>query len=91
MIRPDKIVIDGRDYRWRDIVELRRQQLEAWKAARPEQPALFTIKEDSPPAAERSATGRQSSLRANKAGCSGLAAFHASSCCRRISKMSRQR
>ena len=49
MSRPDKIIIDGRAYRWRDIVELRRQQLEAWKAARPEQPALFALKEDSRP------------------------------------------
>ena len=56
MSRPDKIVIDGRAYRWRDIVELRRQQLEAWKAARPEQPALFALKVDSRPAAERSAS-----------------------------------
>ena len=58
MSRPDKIVIDGRAYRWRDIVELRRQQLEAWKAARPEQPALFALKLDSRHAAERSAVGR---------------------------------
>jgi hypothetical protein len=49
MSRPDKIIIDGRAYRWRDIVELRRQQLEAWKAARPEQPALFAIKQVSLP------------------------------------------
>ena len=39
-------------------MELRRQQLEAWKTARPEQPALFALKEDSRPAAERSAAGR---------------------------------
>ena len=58
MSRPDNIIIDGRAYRWRDIVELRRQQLEAWKAARPEQPALFALKEDCRPAAERSAAGR---------------------------------
>ena len=57
MSRPDKIIIDGRAYRWRDIVELRRQQLEAWKAARPEQPALFALKEDSRPAAERIGSG----------------------------------
>ncbi len=61
MSRPDKIVIDGRAYRWRDIVELRRQQLEAWKAARPEQPALFALKVDSRPAPpngrQRAATG----------------------------------
>ena len=58
MSRPDTILIDGRAYRWRDIVELRRQQLAAWKAARPDQPALFVLKEDSRPAVERSAAGR---------------------------------
>jgi hypothetical protein len=58
MSRPDKIIIDGRAYRWRDIVELRRHQLEAWKAARPEQPALFALKEDSRPARQRTVAGR---------------------------------
>ena len=43
MSRPDSIIIDGRAYRWRDIVELRRQQLEAWKAAQQVQPALFEL------------------------------------------------
>ena len=58
MSRPDKIIIDGRAYRWRDIVELRRQQLEAWKAARPEQPALFALKQDCRPKAQRTVAGR---------------------------------
>lgn len=58
MSRPDTILIDGRAYRWRDIVELRRQQLEAWKATRPEQPALFALKTDSRPATDRTAAGR---------------------------------
>ncbi|MBV8978189.1 MAG: hypothetical protein JO261_04380 [Alphaproteobacteria bacterium] len=58
MSRPDTILIDGRAYRWRDIVELRRQQLEAWKAARPEQPALFALKTDSRPATDSTAAGR---------------------------------
>ena len=58
MSRPDKIIIDGRAYRWRDIIELRRQQLEAWKAARPEQPALFALKVDSRPAMQRTVAGR---------------------------------
>jgi hypothetical protein len=60
MSRLDKIVIDGRAYRWRDIVELRRQQLEAWKAAMPEQPALFALRLDCRPVADRSAAGRYS-------------------------------
>jgi hypothetical protein len=58
MSRPDTIIIDGRAYRWRDIVELRRQQLEAWKAARPDQPALFALKQDSRPTAARTAAAR---------------------------------
>jgi len=58
MSRPDKIVIDGRAYRWRDIIELRRQQLEAWKAARPEQPALFALRQDSRPVTQRTVAGR---------------------------------
>jgi hypothetical protein len=60
MSRPDKIVIHGRAYRWRDIVELRRQQLEDWKAARPEQPALFALKVDSRPMTQRTVAGRYS-------------------------------
>lgn len=58
MSRPDSIVIDGRAYRWRDIVELRRQQIAAWKAARPDQPALFPLREDCRPKPERTAAGR---------------------------------
>jgi hypothetical protein len=60
MSRPDTVIIDGRAYRWRDIIELRRQQLEAWKAARPEQPALFALKQDSRPATQRTVAGRYS-------------------------------
>ncbi len=58
MKKPDTIIIDGRAYSWRDLCERRRQQLEAWKAAQPQQPALFDLKHDSRPAAERSAAGR---------------------------------
>ena len=58
MSRPANIIIEGRAYRWRDILELRRQQVAAWKAARPDQPALFALRHDSRPAAERSAAGR---------------------------------
>ena len=45
----DTIVIDGRAYSWRALCERRRQQLEAWKAAQPRQPALFELKDDSRP------------------------------------------
>jgi len=57
-MRPDTLVIDGRAYRWRDIVELRRQQIAAWKASRPDQPALFLLKEDFRPASQRTVAGR---------------------------------
>jgi hypothetical protein len=55
---PDTIMIGERAYSWRTILELRRAQLEAWRAAQPQQPALFALKEDWRPAAERSAAGR---------------------------------
>lgn len=55
---PDTIIIEGRAYSWRVLMAARREQLEAWKAAQPRQPALFTLKQDCRPAAERSAAGR---------------------------------
>jgi|GEM_PF-505513 hypothetical protein len=58
MSRPDTILIGGRAYRWRDILEMRRQQIAAWKAARPEQPALFPLIEDCRPKAERTVAAR---------------------------------
>jgi len=58
MTKPDIILIGGRAYCWQAICELRRQQLEAWKAAQPQQLALFELKEDYRPAAERTAAGR---------------------------------
>jgi len=36
---------------------IRRQQLEAWKAAQPKQPSLFELKDDRRPLAERTAAG----------------------------------
>lgn len=58
MRKPDTIIIDGRAYSWRRILELRRAQIEAWKAARPDQPALFDLKSDRRPQCERTAAGR---------------------------------
>lgn len=55
---PDTIMIEGRAYSWRVLMAARREQLEAWKAAQPQQPALFALKDDCRPAAERSAAGR---------------------------------
>ena len=58
MKRPDVIMIEGRAYSWRAISELRQAQLEAWKAAQPQQPALFQLIHDRRPASERSPAGR---------------------------------
>jgi hypothetical protein len=58
MAKPDTIIIGGHAYSWQELCELRRQQLEAWKAAQPRQLALFEPKTDCRPAAERTAAGR---------------------------------
>jgi len=50
------IDIDGRRYLWRDIVQLRRTQRQA--RARAQQPALFELKDDYRPPAERTAASR---------------------------------
>lgn len=53
MSKPDTIMIGGRAYSWPELCELRRQQLEARKAAQPRQLALFELKDDCRPAAGR--------------------------------------
>lgn len=58
MAKPDTIILDGRGYSWQQLCELRRQQLEAWKAAQPPQLTLFELREDCRPLAERTAAGR---------------------------------
>jgi hypothetical protein len=59
MSRAPFLVIDGRLYRWKDILELRRAQLAAAGAAEASQLALFaTLHDDRRPPAERTATGR---------------------------------
>ncbi|PNE09787.1 MAG: hypothetical protein CR217_18095 [Beijerinckiaceae bacterium] len=59
MTRVPFIVIDGRLYRWKDILELRRAQLAAAGAAEASQLALFaTLHDDRRPPAERTASGR---------------------------------
>lgn len=50
------IEIDGKLYPWRDILQLRRAQKKA--CARAQQPALFELKHDWRPLAERTAAGR---------------------------------
>jgi hypothetical protein len=56
--KPDTLIIDGRAYSWQALCELRRQQLEAWRAAQPRQLALFELKNDTRPVADRTAAGR---------------------------------
>jgi hypothetical protein len=58
MAKPDTIIVDGHAFSWQQLCELRRQQLEAWRAERGEQPALFELRDDCRPQAERTATGR---------------------------------
>ena len=58
MAKPDTLIVDGHALSWQRLCELRRQQLEAWKAAQPSQPTLFELKEDCRPEAERTAAGR---------------------------------
>lgn len=58
MKAPDTIMIEGRAYSWRAILELRHKQIAAWKKAQPQQPALFDLKDDRRPEPERSAAGR---------------------------------
>jgi hypothetical protein len=56
--KPDTLIIDGHAYSWQQLCELRRAQLEAWRAAQARQLALFELKDDCRPPAERSAAGR---------------------------------
>lgn len=58
MAKPDTLIVDGHALSWQRICDLRRQQLEAWRLAQARQLALFELKEDSRPAAERTAAGR---------------------------------
>jgi hypothetical protein len=55
-MKPKFIEIEGKRLLWRDVLKLRREQVEA--AARNQQPALFELKEDSRPASHRTASGR---------------------------------
>ena len=55
---PDTLVIDGHALSWRRLCQLRRRQVDEWKQARPDQPALFEMKADTRPLAERRAAGR---------------------------------
>lgn len=56
--KPDTLMVDGHAFSWQRLLELRRQQLEAWHAEQCRQPALFELKDDCRPEAERTAAGR---------------------------------
>lgn len=59
MSRTSFIAIDGKHYRWKEILELRRAQLAAYAAAQVTQLALFdNLREDYRPVDERTAAGR---------------------------------
>jgi hypothetical protein len=58
MRRPAFVEIDGKLYRWRDLIARRREQLRAYAAAA--QPALFELIDDSRPPSQRTAAGRYS-------------------------------
>ncbi len=56
MKRTATLLIDGKPYHWRDLLKMRREQLE--QSRRPDQAALFALKDDRRPASERTAAGR---------------------------------
>ena len=58
MAKPDTLILDGHAYSWQAICELRRQQLEAWRPTQVRQLALFDLRDDCRPLAERTAAGR---------------------------------
>jgi hypothetical protein len=58
MARPDTLILGGHAYSWQQLCELRRTQLAAWQSCQPKQLALFELKDDHRPAADRSAAGR---------------------------------
>jgi hypothetical protein len=58
MAKLDTILIGGHAYSWQEICELRHRQREARKASQLRQLALFELKDDSHPEAERTAAGR---------------------------------
>jgi hypothetical protein len=56
--RPDTLIVDGHAFSWQRLLELRRQQLEAWQAEQCRQFKLFELKDDCRPEADRAADGR---------------------------------
>jgi hypothetical protein len=58
MAKADTLIIGGHGYSWQQLCELRRQQLEARRAAQPQQLTLFELRDDCRPEAERTVAGR---------------------------------
>ena len=50
------VLIDNKRYEWKEILRLRRQQIEAERRA--QQPLLFELRDDSRPASQQTARGR---------------------------------
>ena len=69
MAKPETLIVDGHAFSWQRLCDLRRQQIEAWKKTEGRQPALFELRDDHRPPAERTAAGRylQPSLFDNQA------------------------
>lgn len=58
MPKPDTLIVDGRAFSWPRLLELRREQLEAWHTEQCRQLTLLELKEDCRPETERTAAGR---------------------------------
>jgi hypothetical protein len=58
MAKPDTLIVDGRALSWQRLLELRRQQLEAWQAGQSRQLTLFELKDDCRPETERTGAER---------------------------------
>jgi len=58
MAHPDILIVDGHAFSWQRLCDLRRQQLEERKKAEARQLALFELRTDCRPRAERTAAGR---------------------------------
>jgi hypothetical protein len=58
MAKADTLIIGGHGYSWQQLRDLRRQQLEARRAAQPQQLTLFELRDDHRPEAERTVAGR---------------------------------
>jgi hypothetical protein len=61
MPKPDIIIVDGHGFNWQRICEVRKRQLEAWRASQAQQLTLFAMHEDSRPESERTSAGRYES------------------------------